>query len=297
MDFPPSLPPPIPASKPARSSAWIWFAAGGAGLVVVIVALAAMGYFFMQATQRRVRATEAQAELEKVASKERANLRQTIENGNGAESIERVRSQLEKSAQKAGAGPDAPTYRSLSAALQKLGGRTHEYETAAQAFKEAELFQFKLASRKDIETKRKIVRDFLAANERLTDMIVHLDDTLRAELDANHVPEPVKSATVKGFSSTRRKTYDIQLHIRDTDARFGATALEALDLLDKNWGAWERDDSSGQLRFKNEALIAPFNALVHKVQDISAEQTKAQEELLAHSKEETNAAPPPAAGS
>ncbi len=75
------------------------------------------------------------------------------------------------------------------------------------------------------------------------------------------------------------------MKIRECDQTLGENALGILDLLDQKWGKWERNQTTGKLRFQDQETLDKFNGFIHKIQASAAEQTQAQQELVAKSQE------------
>lgn len=145
---------------------------------------------------------------------------------------------------------------------------------------EANVLSFQFSERATLEAHRKLVVQFSAANDRLTNLVQRSEEMVRAELVAAKVPAKLLESTMNGFNQGRPQRA-LQLRIRQHDHTLGEAGLAVLDLLDRNWGRWERDEVSGQLRFHDDATLATFNTLITQIQTAAEEQTRAQQELAA----------------
>jgi len=277
---PPAIPPPLPGRS--RSRLWLSLA-----LVVGVVFLAAVigagVVSFQRVKQRAVAQRQALKELNKSADEIRARTAQDIKEGrteNTDASLGQLRDVLGKTASQL-RGPDADAARAMGNFLGRLQEQMRDYNAAAGRFSDANVFTFDLPDRTTIEPQRVIVRDFLASNAQLTELMTHSIEKVRAELEAAKVPAAIRESTLAGFNRSQAALRPLQLQIRRCDETLGNSALEALDLLDKNWGKWQRDPATTQLRFQDDTTLATYNALMIKVQETAAEQAQAQQEMAA----------------
>ena len=271
------LPPPLPVRRKRR--VWIVFAVLGMIGLISLGALGALGTFaFRRAAERRASIKE----LENKAHEERERMADAMsrgEIGGGDAAIERMKGQLEKSAAKFSSG-DAAAARALGAFLSKMQIQVREYEASAARLTEANVFSFAIRDRSTLEAHRQIVRDFLTSNAKLTDTLRNAEQLARAELDAANIPAKLRETTMAGFNQSQA-TRPLQLRIRAYDQTLGDAALATHDLLEKNWGKWSRDKTTGQIRFEEDATLSAYNALIEKVQTAADEQGKVQAELVA----------------
>ncbi len=273
-----NLPPPLPGKK--KSSVWPFIAAGmGFVVLMTLVALAAITLQRMKAKQAAART--ALSDIQKSSVEAREKIADAMEKGEvtgSDEVIGRMKEQLEKSAGHL-SGDDAAASRAMAAYLSKMQMQAREYEAALGRLISAEVLSFNLQDRSTLEAHRKLVREFAAANDQLTDTVRHAEELARTELKAAKVSARMLEATMTGFNKGREQR-QLQLRIRDHDRTLGEAGLGALDLLDKNWGRWSHDKTSGQLRFEDDAALASFNTFITTIQTAAAEQTQVQQELV-----------------
>jgi hypothetical protein len=262
------------------------------GLIVAICVMAflfgvgimgAIGFF----VYRQVKEREAVTQVEKAAEEERTKMAESIRSGNvsdGNAAIGRLKDQLGKTATQL-TGSDAGAARAMAAYLGKIQAQIKTYDGAVERLRGEKVLQFEITDRAQIETHRQIVRDFMEANAKLTNALEHGEDMVRAELDAQKVPQKTRDGTLAGYTRSQAQLRPLQLHIRHADEVLGQSALEVLDLLDRTWGRWERDASTGRLRFQDDPALKSFNELVEKIQTTAKDQEKTQEELITKSRE------------
>ena len=203
----------------------------------------------------------------------------------GNDAVEKIKNKFEGSA----ASPDrsdAGSARAMAHFAARWQDLMREYATAAERFQKADVLSGNLRDRAEIETDRQIVRDFLAANAKLLHAGEHREEMMEAELDAEHVSDTRRMATIAGFRDAQAESgmYDLGVKIRHCGQTVGENSLAILDLLDQNWGKWNRDEAAKRIRFQDTATLDTYNDLVGKVQAAFLEQRKVQEQITAKSK-------------
>jgi hypothetical protein len=169
--------------------------------------------------------------------------------------------------------------KAMAKVLGDLQVKNTAYQNATKQLSDAKIFSFKISDRAMVESDRELLRNFQKTNEDLRDCLMHLGERMRAELQAANVPPLVRDAVMVRFDSEQREVSAIQLKIRDDDRALGQTALAVLELLDTNWGRWERKPPTDQLVFRDGSNATAFNELVKKVQTLSDEERDLQKQL------------------
>lgn len=161
----------------------------------------------------------------------------------------------------------------------KLQQLTQAHAVVTARLNQAQIASGNFADRSTIESDRQIVRDYLASAAKMRDQIEHAADLMRAELDATHTPVSKREATVAGFMEQQALTRPIRLRLMHDAESLGETIQAVLDLFEKNWGKWRRDDT-GRLIFQDAGTLAEYNNLIQQIRDATVDQHKAQEEML-----------------
>ncbi|WP_131989621.1 hypothetical protein [Chthoniobacter flavus] len=283
MNYPPPPPPPEPSGPPPvparKSYTGLIVACSLIGLVMIVGIVTGVTVFVKQQVVKR----EEIAKIEKSAAEERVKMADSIRDGNladGNASLGRIKDQLGQSATHL-SGADAAATRAMANYLGKIQANLQNYSTEMDKLMQAKVLSFDISDRATIEQHRQIIRDFLAANAKLIDILQHGEDLLRAELEAEKVPPFNRDQTLQGYQKSQAELRPLQMRVRQCDQTLGESALAVLDLLDKNWGKWERNEASGRLRFQDDATLSSFNDLVKKIQAAAADQEKAQREMIA----------------
>jgi hypothetical protein len=273
-------PPPPPAQN--QNKTWIIVGVCVAVFLLVAVGLVVAGGIFVQ---RQIAKRQALTRLEQSAAAEREKIAESLRSGNSTDAdaaVGRLKDQLGEFANKSG-GTDADVSRAMSRFLGKMQAGLQDYTAANEKLQGANILEFKMSERAQIEDQRKIVREFLASNDRFAKMLAGGEAAVRAELTAANIPAKVREATIGGYTRSQSQLLPLQVRIRACDKAFGEATLSLLDLLDKNWGKWKRDDATGMIRFEDDKTLSAFNADIEKIQTAGADQAKAQEELIAKS--------------
>lgn len=277
MEMPP-LPPPLPASS-KRNHTRIIVIAAVAFCAVFLIAAVAAGFVAFQRVKNRAEATRA---IEKASIEERRKIADMVESGattGGEAALGRMKDQLEKSAGSL-TGGDAKTMQAMAAVMGKIQAQVKEYETVLARVTEAEIFSFKLRENGTFDDERRLIREFLATNQQLTETLGNGGDMLRAELDQAGVPARIRDATLNGFKSSQVQIRPLQMRIRGADQILGDSALAIFELLEKNRSKWKPDKTSGAPVFTDDKTLKAYNDLIGKIQTAAADQTTAQGELV-----------------
>ena len=184
---------------------------------------------------------------------------------------------------------DALAARALSNYLAKIRAQVRDHEAAFLRLQEQKALSWNIHERTDIERDRQIIRDFLTTNARLADTLQNGEGFIRAELDTAKVPAAVRESALALYAKTEGPLLPLQMRVRHCDQVIGESALAVLDLLDFNWGTWQRDDATGQLDFANTVTLAAFKDYVGKIASAATERKDAEEELSNYQKRR----PPP----
>jgi len=249
---------------------------------MAVLTLGSLGVFnFRFLRDDHVAAREAARQLEKSAGEERVRMAQSIRNGEihgGDAAMARIQGQLEKTAGQLGTA-DAAAARAMANFMGRMRSEVRDYQAAAARFTQAQIFRPSFADQAAIEESRKVVREFLAQNSRLSETLRNGESMLRAEMDSLRIPAPTRDSTLAGFNRSQAAIRPVQMRIRACDQTLGDAALVALDLFERHWGRWRQENSTGDIFFADEAARISYSALIQQVQTAADQQAQAQEEL------------------
>ncbi len=177
---------------------------------------------------------------------------------------------------------DYAAARALASYLAKVEAQIRERDAAFERLKQEKVLSWDIQKPADIEKSRKVIREFLRANQQLTDTIQYGENLVRAYLTTAKVPETVRDSALALYAKTQTPLVPRQLRVRQYDRALGENALAVLDLLESHWGEWHRDPASGRLDFENFAVLGTFKDDVAKIETAAEEQEAAQKELVAY---------------
>jgi hypothetical protein len=116
-----------------------------------------------------------------------------------------------------------------------------------------------LATHENLQQRREIVENFLKCNANLKNFYSASEDNFRGELARLNVTQPTIEAQMAGFHKSTAPRLPVLLAMRKQDDEMGRGMLAVLDLLEATWGHWSYDQSTGHVRFENQAFVEQYN--------------------------------------
>jgi len=172
----------------------------------------------------------------------------------------------------------------LSNYLDKIQAQVRAHEGDFERLNKQNALTWNIHRREDIERDRRMIRQFLASNTKLTDSLQYGADFIRADMNTAKLPADVRDSVLALYAKSQTPLLPLQMHVRQCDQEIGESALAVLDLLDFNWGAWTRDEATGRVDFNNSVTLATFQDYVTKLKAAADERQEAQR-TLAHDQE------------
>jgi hypothetical protein len=163
--------------------------------------------------------------------------------------------------------------------LAKIQGQVRAHETAFEQLRQQSVFTWNIRRPEDLVHDRDLVHTFLDTNAQLIDGLQYGADFIRAELNTAHVPATERDAILDRHEKMAKPLLPLQMRVRHADQAIGENALEILNLLDLNWGAWTRDEATGRLDFTNSLTLDAFHEYAGKLSTAAAEREQAQKEV------------------
>ena len=164
---------------------------------------------------------------------------------------------------------------------QRIQEAARDHAANARQLQEAKVLDMEeVKQREQLETKRAVVRKFLASNETFKSLLVNEEAVFKEELAKLNMSQARIDSAVKAYQSgIRGKALTIQM--RDADQRIGGSLLSALDFLDEIWGQWNYNKEYGQVQFSPPGALKRYNDFMDAVEAASKEQQELQEQLKA----------------
>ena len=135
---------------------------------------------------------------------------------------------------------DTRVQQAASNCRQRIQDAAREHAANAKRVQETKVLDMKeVTKREQVETKREVVRKFLASNEALRTLLVNEEAILAEELETLNVPQAGIKSAVKGFQSSIPGKAEA-IRMRGADQRIGDSVLGALT-------SWMRPGGNGTI--------------------------------------------------
>ncbi len=165
---------------------------------------------------------------------------------------------------------------------QKLQALTAEYDAASKALQDPPVLNMSgVFKRETILARKKLVRRFLTANEKLEAFVVNGEDYYQRELDQSTYTDEKATSLLEAYRKTAREKDPLTLKLRDADQRKASAMMGILDVLDSSWGRWKFDEESKRVLFDEQTAVDKYLVFKQAMDVAAADQKKLQEQLLA----------------
>jgi hypothetical protein len=176
---------------------------------------------------------------------------------------------------------DALIQQATSNCRQRIQEAARTHAANAKQVQEVKVLDMEeVTQRGQLETKREVVRNFLASNQALKSLLVSEEAAFTDELAKLKVPPARAESALRGFqSSVQGKA--VAIRMREIDQRIGSSLLSALDFLDENWGQWNYNKEYDQVEFSPPGALKKYNDFMAAIEAASKEQHELQAQLKA----------------
>lgn len=223
--------------------------------------------------------TQASREVQEETKKE-FNRDQKITGESAQQKLDKMKTALDGAA-KDGSPETALLANASKGYLEKMQGFVTNYAAAAKMLQSPPVLDMNGVNRQEqLQAKRKVVENFLAANENFMAFITRGEKAYRDELVKFKVPAATVEASLKGYRSTATERNFILIKIRETDQQIGTAMLGMLDVLDANWNGWKYSEEKRKPIFTDAAALDKFNDYFRDIQSAAAEQKQLQAQLV-----------------
>ncbi|HZQ46218.1 MAG TPA: hypothetical protein VFC07_04340 [Verrucomicrobiae bacterium] len=256
------------------------------GIVMGIAMLWLMGTGFVHGWQTAMQNRKAVAAITQASQEVREETKKDF-NRDQKITVESAQPKLDKmknaldGAAKDGSPETALLANASKAYLEKLQGLMNDYAATAKMLQSPPVLDMNGVDRQEqLQGKRKIVENFLAANEKFMAFVTKGDKAYRDELVRFKVPAATVEATLKGYRSTASERNFMLIKIRETDQRIGTAMLGMLDVLDANWGGWKYNKEKRNPLFSDASALEKYNDYFKEIKSAAAEQKQLQTQLV-----------------
>ena len=176
---------------------------------------------------------------------------------------------------KEGSADMALAANATKAYLEKVQALMSDYSAAAKLLRSPPVLNMSgVESREQLQAKRKVVENFMAANEKLMAFITRGEKPFREELVRFKVSEEMTESVLKGYRGKATERNILQVKIRQTDQQIGTSMLGILDVLDASWGGWKYSAEKKKTIFSDTAALEKYNDYSKTIQLAADEQNR-----------------------
>jgi hypothetical protein len=256
----------------------------GSFLSLLLLGLFGVGFVsgFTQARKDRQVAQSVTDSSRKIA----ADMKRDLDHG---QDITLARQQLRlegmvntlEAASQGASGDTALLTKASAAYLQKLQPVMKEYGDAAKSLKEPPILNLSGVERREqLQARRVLVQQFLAANEKLTAFTANQEKRFREEMEKGSVPAKMVEAALVGYRKSAASQAEVAAKIRDDDRRMGKALLSMLDVLDSNWGRWSYNTQKQKTIFQEDAALDKYIGYRDEMEAAIKEQKRLQAQFV-----------------
>jgi hypothetical protein len=249
------------------------------------VALFAFG--FVRGFQRAVMARKAAAGMHAAAREIDQDMKQasaenrTVSHDQAQANLEKMKSSLDGVAQNL-SGPNAAVARASSAYLGRLQPLTTNYIAALNSLTHPSLTDMSaVKERAQLEPRKKLIRQFMVANDQLEAFVTNRMRLYRDELRRSSLSDQEIASAIFVVAKALPADFNEVAHqIREDDRRIARALLGMLNLLDADFGKWKWNASRQKVEFDNPVELDKFIGLRDELTTAAKEQHRLQLKMM-----------------
>ena len=170
--------------------------------------------------------------------------------------------------------------------LQKLQQASNDYYTHMKSLRDAQVLDMKgVEQREQLEPRKTLVRQFLAANDQLRNLFANAESLYAQELVKVNLSQAATASQMMKYRQGAGAN-EQAMKIRDADQRIGDSLLSALNLLDESWGNWKYDAGQKRVVFSEGETEKKFLKLTGQFDAAAQELAKLQDQLVSAQRRE-----------
>ena len=177
-------------------------------------------------------------------------------------------------------GEQALVQETARVSLQRMQEAIDAHRANAKVLQDSRVMDMKSVERKDqLETKREVVRRFLASNDELAALLANAETAFRQELIKLNVSQATMELALDDFRS-RARILEGLARLRDADKRIADSMLGVLDMLDENWGRWRYNKEYDQVQLDWPGALKKYNNFMEEIDSATRDQKEIREQLV-----------------
>jgi hypothetical protein len=187
---------------------------------------------------------------------------------------------MDRSSDEPGMSPQAQR---LSEAVARFIAKTTELEqrlvAAAKPLGTSPVLDLSGAkSTEDLLGRRSTVETYLAASHALSNHLAQAQPFLEHELTIRGATPAEAGGNAAGFLENIQAQLSTSRQIRELEHVYSQTLIQALDLLDEHWGAWQTQPQGTPL-FETEEVALQYAALLKRLDELEARDRELKQQL------------------
>jgi hypothetical protein len=137
----------------------------------------------------------------------------------------------------------------------------------------------KVERKEQLAERKEIVRGFMDSNEEFRRFSSNSASIYKEELEKAKVSQSTLASEMAAFRTSSERVRGKVLEIRDTDRHLGEAMMEALALLEENWGKWYYNPEKTKIIFAGTKTLNQYNAFMQEMEAAATEQRRLQQGL------------------
>jgi hypothetical protein len=251
-----------------------------------IVAIIVFGAIFAVHTEQK--AAQKRAALNNItatANQMQSNLKKNFDPKKGITNVDltdfnKFRDSLQD-ASHTFSGDDAIFAKVVAEYLDRIQAAATNYQAAAVKLREARVLdKFDSSDKGQLAARRELVQQFLEANDALKQAVTGYENKMRSDLVAGKIRDSKIDSFMEEFRASTAPKNALVSKIRQCDDRMGNAMLDALNMLETQWGQWKSDPLANKIRFEKTATLNAYNNDLAAIQAAGQDQVKLQQILV-----------------
>lgn len=194
--------------------------------------------------------------------------------------LDRMKSSLETVSQNA-SGPTALLAKASKGYLETLQPLATNYDASLKALLKPPLLDMAGVDRREqLQARKQLVQNFLAANDRLEAFVTNRAKLYRQALEKAAVPAEYIETALNSKSFTGFQENDLTRRIREDDRRMGTAMLGMIEVLNTSFGRWKYNAERKKVEFDEPAALDKYIVFRDELEIASQDQKKLQAKLL-----------------
>jgi hypothetical protein len=251
--------------------------------IMAVIVFAAI--FAVHAEQKAAQKRAALRDITASANQMQSNLKKNFDPKNGITNVDltdfnKFRKGV-KDASQTFSGDDAIIAKVVADYLDRVQAAATNYQAVALKLREARVLDnFDSSDKGQIAARRELVQQFLEANNALKQTVTGAEKKIRDDLIAGKIQESKVDSYMEKFRASTAPKNALVVKIRQCDDRMANAMLDALNMLETQWGHWKADPSIDKIRFEETTALKAYNNDLVAIKAAGQDQVKLQQILV-----------------